>query len=63
MATTPHGGILKVCCFAYACLSTLSDIVWHIQDLVARDELISGQLREEAAKLKDILLTEVRLPE
>lgn len=33
-----------------------------MQDLVARDEPISGQLKDEAAKLKDIVLTEVRLP-
>lgn len=41
----------------------LSDVVWHLKDLVARDEPISEQLREEAGKLNDIVLTEVRLPE
>jgi hypothetical protein len=30
------------------------------QDLVARDEHISQQLKEEAATLQDIILTEVR---
>jgi hypothetical protein len=33
-----------------------------MQDLVARDEPISEQLKDEAVKLKDIVLTEVRLP-
>jgi hypothetical protein len=49
--------------FARVCLTRSSDIVWHIQDLVARDEPISEQLSEEAAKLKDIVLTEVCLLE
>jgi hypothetical protein len=31
-----------------------------MQDLVLRDEPISRQLKDEAAKLKDIVLTEVR---
>jgi hypothetical protein len=44
-------------------LDQLSDVVWHLKDLVARDEPISEQLREEAGKLNDIVLTEVRLPE
>jgi hypothetical protein len=57
MANTPHGGTLKV---GGSCLDM---IVTNstCQDLVARDENISSRLKEEAATLPDIFLTEVCL--
>lgn len=55
MANAPHGGVLKVC--TYCLLASTTDNFF--QDLIARDAGISFQLREEAAGLPDIVLTEV----
>jgi ATP sulfurylase len=61
MANTPHGGTLKVQRLRPHELHVFAHHDVTHQDLVARDESISSQLREEAASLPDIVLTEVRI--
>ena len=56
MANAPHGGILKVRLWSN---DAQPPLIICQQNLVARDEHISAQLREEAQTLNDIKLTEV----
>jgi hypothetical protein len=58
MTNTPHGGILKVC-RPVDRSPNISRNALVAQDLVARDALISHRLKEEAAALPDIVLTDV----
>ena len=57
MANIPHGGVLKVRVFLLMQENVFLS-VFH-QDLIVRDSDIAPKLREEAASLPDIILTEV----
>ena len=61
MANEPHGGILKVCTIIFVAHPRTNPILTLTQDLLLRDEPLHAELAAEAAKLPEIILTEVCL--
>ena len=57
MASSPHGGVLKVRSFTYSWCFHLDTIL--SKDLLARDQDIHHQLKEESLTLDDISLSDV----